>query len=260
MKNVRAALVCEFLKFKRSAIFWVTVGLFIFIPCMFGLMLYISQHPELMAKMGIVGTKAKLFGENDWKGFFGLLNQGISTIGLIGFGFVTTWVFGSEYAHRTLKDILALPVSRTSIVFSKFIVTIIWCFLLASIFLLTALIIGKILGIPGWETDNIPSLITKFLKTSLLTIVLTPPVGFIAGYARGIVAPLGFVIITLILAQFMGVSGLGGYFPWSVPGVFAVSGTIPGMNVTMASYIIIILTGLTGLGATTYWWKHADHH
>jgi len=47
-------------------------------------------------------------------------------VGLIGFAFVTGWVFGREYSDRTVKDLLALPTPRLSIVLSKFIVVAIW--------------------------------------------------------------------------------------------------------------------------------------
>ncbi len=260
MKNIKAALICEFLKLKRSGIFWITITLFIFIPAMFGLMVYISQNPELMSNLGIVGTKAKLFGENDWKGYFGLLNQSIATIGLIGFGFVTSWIFGSEYTNRTMKDLLALPVSRNTIVISKFIVTMVWCFLLVIIFLTAAVIAGKTVGIPEWENENIGLQISKFLAIAFLTMLLCTPVGFFASWGRGIIAPLGFVIITLILAQFIAISGLGAYFPWAIPGVYSVAGTVPGMVLNMASYIILMLAFLGGAIGTVLWWKRADHH
>jgi ABC-2 type transport system permease protein len=123
-----------------------------------------------------------------------------------------------------------------------------------------ALISGRSVGISGWETENIGQLTLKFLATSFLTLLLSTPVGFFASYGRGIIAPLGFVIITLILAQFMGVSGLGAYFPWAIPGVFSVSETVPGMIVTRVSYVILIITFIGGFAATALWWKHADHH
>jgi ABC-type transport system involved in multi-copper enzyme maturation permease subunit len=44
---------------------------------------------------------------------------------VIGFAFVTSWVFGREYSDRTVKDLLALPAPRSSIVLSKFIVVVI---------------------------------------------------------------------------------------------------------------------------------------
>jgi len=90
-------------------------------------MFYIQKHPEIAAKLGIIGTKATLLrlGNADWSAYLGFLIQGMAAIGLIGFGFVSSWVFVREYAERTAKDILALPVSRLYIVIAKFIVVVI---------------------------------------------------------------------------------------------------------------------------------------
>lgn len=260
MRNIPAALICEILKLKRSGIFVITIVLFIFIPSMFGLMMFIAKNPEISAKLGLVGTKAKLFGENDWTGYFGLLNQAIATIGLIGFGFVTSWIFGSEYTHRTMKDLIALPVSRTSIVLAKFIVATFWSILLIVLFFFVALIAGKIQHLEGWNNQTVNYLSIRFFQTAGLTLLLSTPVGFIAGYGRGIIAPLGFVIISIIIAQFMGLSGLGPYFPWSVPGIYSVSGNASGLYLIPASYVIIIITSVAGLAGTILFWRNSDHH
>ncbi|MBC8390663.1 MAG: ABC transporter permease [Actinobacteria bacterium] len=50
--------------------------------------------------------------------------------GVIGFGFVTSWVFGREYSYRIIKNMLTLSISRYIIVLSKFIAAAIWCFLI----------------------------------------------------------------------------------------------------------------------------------
>ena len=96
---------------------------FVFVSFMMGLIICIQIHPEISQKLGLIGTKASLlrFGEPNWKNYLALLLQGISAIGLIGFGFITSWVFGREYTENTLKDILALPVSRSTIVSLKII-------------------------------------------------------------------------------------------------------------------------------------------
>jgi ABC-2 type transport system permease protein len=227
---------------------------------MFGLMMFIAKNPEISAKLGLVGTKAKLFGENDWTGYFGLLNQAIATIGLIGFGFVTSWIFGSEYTQRTMKDLLSLPISRTAIVIAKFIVATFWSLLLVAIFFIVALVAGKIQYLDGWDPQTVRSLSVRFFQTAFLTLLLSTPVGFIAGYGRGIIAPLGFVIITIIVAQFTGLSGLGPYFPWSIPGIYSVSGSATGLYLVPASYFIILLTSLAGLAGTILFWRNSDHH
>jgi ABC-2 type transport system permease protein len=100
----------------------------------------------------------------------------------------------------------------------------------------------------------------SFLITSLLTLLLGSPVSFLAGYSLGIIAPLGFVILTMIMAQFTGLIGLGPYFPWAIPGLFSVANDAQGLQLHTVSYIILILTFVTGYWATVRWWQSADHH
>ena len=130
MKSLRAALFAEILKLRRSGIFWITVIMFIVIPLMMGLMMFVAKNPDIAKKLGLIGTKSAIFAGTGWVAFFNLLIQSIATVGLIGFGFVTSWLFGREYTDRTLKDIAALPISRSSIVIAKFIVVFLWCSLL----------------------------------------------------------------------------------------------------------------------------------
>jgi ABC-2 type transport system permease protein len=254
------AVWAEFMKVKNSKIVMVTFGLFIFIPLMMGLMIYIVRNPELSQKLGLIAAKASLFGSADGPAFLGLINQLIATVGLIGFGFVTAWVFGREHHDKTMKDILALPVSRTLIVLAKCIVVFCWCLSLMIILFITAVVVGYIGNIEGWSTSLISQGAVKYLITGLLTVTLCTPVAFMAGYGRGIIAALGFVIITLIMGQFLAVAGLGAYFPWAIPGLYTVPSGTPGMELYPASGMILFLTSLTGLLATIYWWKTADHH
>jgi ABC-2 type transport system permease protein len=260
MKDIKATLITERIKLRRSRIFMITIIIFIIIPLMMGLMMFVAKNPEMSAKLGMVGTKATLFGRNDWSGFLGLLIQSIATIGYIGFGFVTSWIFGREFSDRTLKDILALPVSRSSIVISKFIIIFFWCALLTLILYSVGLFIGMIIDISGWSTQVFSQFTEKFFITSFLTFLLCTPVAFFASYGKGIIAPLGFLILTLVMAQFIGLVGLGPYFPWAIPGVYTAPAGTEGMQLVMSSYIILICTCVCGFFGTISWWRYADHH
>jgi ABC-2 type transport system permease protein len=258
MKNIVATFVTECMKLRRSGIFWITIVIFIIIPLMMGLMMYVAQHPEIIAKLGLIGTKSTLFEKNDWSGYLGLLAQSMASIGYIGFGFVTSWVFGREYSDHTLKDILALPVTRSSIVISKFFVIALWCTLLTLILYAVGFFIGQFVGISGWSIQVFSQFTVKFFITSFLTLMLCTPVAFFASYGRGVIAPLGFVILSLVMAQFMGLVGLGPYFPWAIPGVYTAPAGTEGMQLVLSSYIILVVTTVSGFAGTTTWWRLAD--
>ncbi len=260
MKSIRATFVAECMKLRHSKIVWITILLFLFIPFMMGLMFFVQKHPEIAAKLGMIGTKATMLslGKPDWSSYLGFLTQGMAGIGLIGFGFVTSWVFGREYADRTVKDILALPVLRSSIVLSKFIVVAIWCILLLIGFWLFGLIFGKIIDLDGWSDRLIIQLTIIYLKTTLFTILLCTPVAFFASYSRGYMLPMGFVVLTMIMANFTGLVGLGPYFPWAIPGLFSVPSGTEGFKLVFGSYLILIITSAVGFAGTIAWWRFAD--
>jgi ABC-type transport system involved in multi-copper enzyme maturation permease subunit len=259
MKNLAAALYVEVLKTRKSKMLPATFLVFTIIPLMMGLMMFVARNPELAAKLGMIGTKAKLFGENDWTGYFALLSQMIASIGLIGSGFVTALVFSREHSDRTLKDILALPVPRSFIVMAKLAVTMGWFLLLALNLYAVGIALGLLMHLPGWSEVLYVQFSGRYLATSLLTLLLSSPVAFLSGYSRGIVAPLGFVIFTMIAAQFAGLIGLGPFFPWAIPGLFSVAVNEPGFQLQPASYVILALTFVLGWWATLHWWNHADH-
>lgn len=260
MKSLNATLVSEFMKLRRSKILWITILLFIFIPFMMSLMFLLQKHPEISQKLGIIGTKASMLrlGKADWPTYLGFLTQVMAGIGLMGFGFVSSWVFGREYADRTIKDILALPVLRTYIVVAKLIVVATWCLMLILVFFISGIAFGQLINISGWVSEIIVEYAMTFLITSVLTILLCTPVAFFASYSRGYLLPMGFVVLTLIMANFIGLIGLGPYFPWAIPGLYSVPSGTEGMQLNGISYIILLFTSILGLSGTIAWWRFAD--
>jgi ABC-type transport system involved in multi-copper enzyme maturation permease subunit len=261
MKGILSALWVESLKVRRSRIFPITILAFAFMSIFMGLLIFIAKNPELVSKLGLIGTKAAFFGkETDWPAYLNLLMQVVSMIGLIGFGFVTSWIFGREYSDRTIKDILALPVSRYVIVFSKFIVTAIWCLLLSLVIFAVGLVTGWMIHIPGWSGELACQSFYTLIVTSILTILLCPTVAFFASYGRGYLPPIGFVIVTLITGQFINALGLAQYFPWTIPALYSGAAGADSSHLEIISYIILCFTGLAGLIGILAWWRFADQN
>jgi len=261
VKGLSATLNVEILKILKSKILWLSVVFFIFVAFMMGILMFVSKYPEIAGKLGMVGTKASMLriGEANWTNFFNLLNQGIAGVGLVGYGFITSWVFGREYSDHTIKDLLALPVSRSYIVLSKLIVIVIWSIILSILFFFSGLLVGKIVGLSDGSGEIVWHFARNFTAVSLLSILLSTPVAFVASYTRGYFVPLGFIILTLIMANFSGLVGLGPYFPWSIPGIISVPAGTEEVNLNLVSYIILVATSLLGLFGTLAWWRFADH-
>jgi len=89
-------------------------------------------------------------------------------IGLVMFGFITSWVFGREYSDHAVKDLLALPVPRSSIVIAKFMVIAVWCVFLTLVFFAFGILGGAIVQISGWTNEIFLHSISVFAGASLL--------------------------------------------------------------------------------------------
>jgi ABC-2 type transport system permease protein len=61
------------------------------------------------------------------------------------------------------------------------------------------------------------------------------------------------MILAMGLAQLINAAGWGEYFPWSIPALY-----VQGENLGTVSYVIVILTSVTGIAGTLLWWELAD--
>jgi len=260
MKGIGVSLWVEILKTRKSNMFWTTILVFIFVPFMMGMLMFVQLHPEISGKLGMIGNKASMlrFGEPNWQNYFTLLVQGFAGVGVIGIGFVASWVFGREFSEYTIKDILVLPISRSTIVLSKFIVVLIWSVLLSLVYFTVSILVGLMIDIPDWSTEIVLLNFSRYIVTALLTIILSTPVAFLASYSRGYILPMGFVILTLIAANFTGIVGLGPYFPWAIPGLYGTASGLEGLQLKITSYFILFSTGILGLSGTMAIWRYAD--
>lgn len=189
----------------------------------------------------------------DWESQFMLMEQIISVCGIFGYGFVTSWVFGREYADKTLKDLLALPISRTEIVLAKFAVVLVASSLLSILMFAASMITGVIVGLGELSLSGAVMEFFRYETASLLLILVCTPVAFFANLGRGFMLPLGVIFVFVILAQFVGVLGLAPFFPWAIPALY-----LEGEKLSMLSYAILIATSGLGIYLTQYWWNHVD--
>lgn len=113
------------------------------------------------------------------------------------------------------------PTSRTAIVSAKFVVVVIWATGLTALVFMLGLLVGTIVGLPGWSAVVLWRAVGDLIITAALTIALMPPVALLASVGRGYLPPLGWATLTLFLAQILAALGWGAWFPWSVPALFS---------------------------------------
>ena len=259
MKNFTSALFAEALKMRRSRVPLFTAIGFSMAPLAGGLFMIILKDPEAAKSLGLITTKAQLLtGTADWPSFLGFLAQAVAAGGMMLFSIITIWVFGREFSDRTIKELLALPTSRETIITAKFIVLAIWSLVITLFIFGIGLIVGTLVVIPGWSQELLRTSFANILGTAVLTIPLMSFVALLASVGRGYMPPFGWTIFTLFLANLSVILGWGDWFPWSIPGMFS-GAAGPGTDILgLHSYAILILTSFIGFVSTYWWWRNAD--
>jgi len=256
MKDLSNMIWIELRKAFRSRMpLFTTVGS-LFMPLGIAFLIFVATHPEISGRLGLVGAKANLmaYAATNWPTYLALLAQMIAAGGFFLFCLIICWVFGREFADGTLKDLLAVPVQRASILLAKFSVAGVWSVALTLVIFGVGLVMGAIIGLPQGSPGALLQGSALVAITACLTIAVVMPFAFFASVGRGYLLPIGIAILALMMANLVGVLGWGAYFPWAVPGLFAQGKGY----VTPISYPIALLTGLAGMIGTYLWWKYAD--
>ena len=221
--------------------------------------MFIYKYPTFARSVGLISAKANLAaGAATWPYYLGLLGQAIGLVGILLFTLVESWVFGREFADGTVKDLLAVPVARANILLAKYIVVALWSLLLCSMFVLVSFLLGAAIGLPQGTSEVFWHGIVTLALASCLVIVVILPFAFFASIGRGYLLPIGIVLLVIVLGNVVAIAGWGAYFPWAVPALYA---GFPGReNLDLASYLLVILTGLAGMAGTYLWWRFADQN
>ena len=259
MKQQIHALQAEIIKIKSAKILWATFIAFGIAPIMGAVFILIVQDSEAMEKAGGLAAKAKAMNfQANWKSYFDILTQAVGVGGVGVFGFAASWIFGREYTDGTAKDLLSLPTSRTKIVNAKFILYVIWCLILVLSNLLIGFVLGTIILLQAIDTSILTQSLSDYFVTTILTIIIGVPIAFFALWGKGYLAPIGFMLLTVVISQVIAAIGYGSHFPWSIPGLYSGAGGEYKMLLDNFSYAILILTGIAGYIATTLYWNTAD--
>lgn len=259
MTSLRTVLGVELLKSQRSRIPRALALAFSIAPVVVGLFMVILKDPERARSLGLLGTKAAITaGTADWPTFLSMLGQAVTVGGAVLFAFLTAWVFGREFADRTVRNLMASPTSRRTLVLSKALVVAGWGVVISAWVIALGLGIGAAVGLPDWSTEEALNTIGAIGLAAALTIALQSGVALVAGVGRGYIAPLGFAVLTVALSQIVAVLGWGAWFPWSVPAILAGAGGAEVEPVTLGGVAVCLVTAAIGMVATVAWWERAD--
>ena len=229
--NMLSLLYCEIIKLFRSKVFWLT---FIFFAVSLAILSF-----------GIV--------QRNWKVFFDRFLTLAANMGLIGNFFIASWVIGREFMDKTNKDLVAKPVSRITVVLSKFMIIFLWSIVFMSFLLFFSLAVGFLLGFTGFSIALLFGALSKFFVAALLYIVICTPGAFFASISKGILAPIGILFVIAIGSNILNNTPAAVYFPWTIPNVFLETGRL-----YPAGMAILVFTGIAGVIGTFAWWRYAE--
>jgi ABC-2 type transport system permease protein len=259
MNAFLSALWAEALKAWRSRIVLVTCVASLLVPMAGGLFMIILKNPEQARSMGIIGAKAQLtMGSADWPSYLGFLAMGIAGVGLVLFSMITIWVFGREFSDHTVKEWMALPTPRSTIVGAKYALIVVWCLILTLIMYLAAMGVGLAVVIPGWQPNLGGLALEAIMLSAFLNILLMPAVAFVASWGRGFLPPVGWVLLSFGLANLANVLGWGDWFPVTIPMLASGLMSPTPERLPAHSYFMVALVFIAGLAAMFSWWRSAD--
>ena len=256
MNELRDMIWVELRKAIRSRMpLWTTLGA-LFMPLGMAGLILLAKNAETAQNLGLISDKANLvsYAATDWSSYLGLSAEIISAGGFFFFIIAISWIFGREFVDGTLKDMLAVPVPRGSILVAKFIVAAAWSTVTALIMIIFSLAAGAILHLPGGSLPIILHGISVAGVSACLVIVVSLPFSFFASLGRGYILPMALAVLTLITANLMMIVGWAAYFPWAVSILYSQGDA----SLVAASYWILAITSLAGMLATHLWWKYAD--
>jgi ABC-2 type transport system permease protein len=240
---------------RSRMILWTALGS-LFLPFGIAFLIFVAKNPEVSQKLGLISTKADLvaFSATDWPTYLGMYGQLIGAAGFILFVLIISWTFGREFVDGTLKDLLAVPVQRGSILLAKFLLVAIWSAALTLFITLVGMVMGALIKLSGGSSLVFLHGSALILATGFMVIAVVMPFALFASIGRGYLLPVALAVVTLMLANLVLIAGWAEYYPWAVPGLYA-QGKTP---LAPVSYWLVLLTGLVGMVATYLWWKYAD--
>lgn len=259
MTDLNNVLWIEFRKVFRSKVpFFCNLG-FLIGPLMIALLMFIYKDPVFARKIGILGVKAQIIGRTaDWPSFMAMLIVIVAMMGIFIFSLLESWIFGREFAERTLKDMLAVPVSRGTIVAGKFIVLVCISMVMVIEMIIVGLIAGFALNMPLGSSSLILDGVGKTILASILVLLVNTPFAFLASTGKGYLLPIGVTMLVVVIGNLMGTIGYGEIYPWYIPSILS-GMAAEGSRITTGSYIIVFMTAVLGIAATYLWWQKADH-
>lgn len=252
---MRAALTVEVRKLQRSRVVLVATLLqVVLVPLLAFLLVQAAD-----SGVGMLAGKGELLVDGEgWEAYLAALGQVVAAAVFVGAGVVVAWVFGREHADRTFGALFSLPVARRDIAAAKLLVVVVWGLVLSLGVTAVAVLLGLLGGVDTAAAWPPLADLLRLFVVAASTTLLAVPVALVASVGRGYLPAIGAVVVLVAIAQVSVFLGAGAWFPFAVPGVWAVA---DGVVLTAPGPPEVLLAALTVVGcaaATVWWWGRAE--
>ncbi len=253
---MRRALTVEWLKLRRSRVPGVTALALLVLPAAMAALFLTMAGGEgadaMTLKAQALVTRA------GWLGYLDALTQIYASAGLLGMGVVVAWCFGREYADRTVVSLFASATPRESVAAAKLVVLAGWSAAVSVALVPSALLVGLVTGLGVPDGDALLASVRVALL-SALTGLAALTVALFASLGRGYLPAFGGLVGLVAAAQVAAVVGVGSWFPYAVPGLWAVASSTPTLSAVPAWHLLLVPCWAGVLGAVTVgWWRNAE--
>jgi ABC-2 type transport system permease protein len=174
-----------------------------------------SGNPDIVAKLG---PTASLPG---WEGLIAVVVQITAAAAVLAYGVVLSWLVGREFADGTITGLFAIPVSRTATVLAKLLIHLLWTVGVGALLVLAVGLVGLALRLPA-PASGVTALLLRLMTLAVLSALVVMPAAWAATIGRGILPGIGTTIAIIAVAQIMAVAGVGAWFPFTAPALWAI--------------------------------------
>lgn len=214
-----AALAVEWLKFRRSVVARVATFVLLVVPA--GIALAFVRAAASGGSDALATKASALIRGHGWTAFADALTQIFASAGILGMGIVVVWCFAREFAEGTVVSLYATVITRVQVAGAKLIILAGWCAVVDVVLGPAAFLVGLMGGL-GPPTSHDLVLLGRVVVLAGLTGLLSLSAPVITCLGRGYLVGFAGLLGMVVAAQLAALSSAGGWFPWSVPGLWAV--------------------------------------
>jgi bacitracin transport system permease protein len=239
-------LYCEFLKLKRSKMFFISI---------LGAMV-----APIMVFAGLI--KAKITEPDKVITYWDMLEQTnlyvLLLFGIIVYGVIAAYLFSREYTENTLKSVLTVPVSKGAFLTAKFLMLFVWMMILTALAWVSTLLLSIVGNAAEFSAAVIiQSLKEYFLGAFLLYFTMSPFV-FLTLWLKNLVSPIIAVAAVVLGNVALANEYLAVLFPWSSPYLIASGDMAKYGYSTQTALVIIFVVSFIGIFTSFVYLKKQD--